>query len=160
MGRGAKRARIRRRPTRPRRDSHGGRSYECLSRACIARRHCAVDLNTHKPPTRQKTRGADASFKGLRVHSTRTHKGQEIGALRYRGLGLTKPTPPEIAAKAPRGALGMARAPIGAPLHLDSHSCLRAQENLPFLRAPGAVMCDVEKRQRPTRYAGHAQGPA
>ena len=42
-GSGTRRGRIR--PTR--RDSCGGRSGECLSRACIACRHRAVDSNTY-----------------------------------------------------------------------------------------------------------------
>ena len=72
-GRGIRRERIR--PTR--RDSHGGRSDEFISRACIACRHYAIELITYKPLTHQETRGIDASFKGLRVHST--YKGWEIG---------------------------------------------------------------------------------
>ena len=72
-GRGIRRERIR--PTR--RDSHGGRSDEFISRACIACRHYAIDSNTYKPFTHQEARGIDASFKGLRVHST--HKGEETG---------------------------------------------------------------------------------
>ena len=69
----AKRARIR--PTQ--RDSHGGHSDKCLSRACIAFRHYAIDSITYHPVTRQEARGVDASFKGLRVHPT--YKGQETG---------------------------------------------------------------------------------
>ena len=72
-GRGIRRERIR--PTR--RDSHGGRSDEFISRACIACRHYAIDSNTYKPFTHQEARGIDAFFKGLRVHST--HKGEETG---------------------------------------------------------------------------------
>ena len=74
-GRGIRRERIR--PTR--RDSHGGRSDEFISRACIACRHYAIDSNTYKfkPFTHQEARGIDASFKGLRVHSR--HKGEETG---------------------------------------------------------------------------------
>ena len=47
------------------RDSHGGRSDECLSRSCIAHRgrHYAADSNTHNPLTPREARGADASFK-------------------------------------------------------------------------------------------------
>ena len=68
---GIRRERIR--PTR--RDYHGGRSDECicLSRACIACRHYAIDSITYNPLTRQEARGVNASFKGLRVHSA--HKG-------------------------------------------------------------------------------------
>ena len=65
-GRGIRRERIR--PMR--RDSHGGRSDEFISRACIAYRHYAIDSNTYNPLTRQEARGVDASFKDLRVHST------------------------------------------------------------------------------------------
>ena len=72
-GRSIQRERIR--PTR--RDSHGGRSDKCLSRACIAFRYYAIDSITYNPLTRQEARGVDASFKGLRVHST--YKGYEIG---------------------------------------------------------------------------------
>ena len=72
-GRGIRRERIR--PTR--RDSHGGRSDEFISRACIACRHYAIDSNTYEPFTHQEARGIDAPFKGLRVHST--HKGEETG---------------------------------------------------------------------------------
>ena len=72
-GRGIRRERIR--PTR--RDSHGGRSDEFISRACIACRHYAIELITYNPLTHQEARGIDASFKGLRVHST--HKGEETG---------------------------------------------------------------------------------
>ena len=50
-----------------RRDCHCCRSVEFPLRACVAFRHCALDLNTYKPPTRQEARGADASFKGLRA---------------------------------------------------------------------------------------------
>jgi len=70
---GAKRARIR--PTR--RDSHGGRSDECLSRACIACQHYAIDSNTYNPLTCEEARGVEAPFKSFRVHLT--HKGQETG---------------------------------------------------------------------------------
>ena len=67
-GRGIRRERIR--PTR--RDSHGGRSdeLEFILRAFIACRHYAIELITYNPPTHQEARGIDASFKGLRVHST------------------------------------------------------------------------------------------
>ena len=60
-----------------RRDSHGGRSDECLSRAYIACRHYAIDSITYNSLTRQEVRGVDASFNGLRVHST--YKGYETG---------------------------------------------------------------------------------
>ena len=53
------------------------RLLEYLSRACIACRHYAIDLNTDKPLTRQEARDADASFKGVRVHST--YKGYKTG---------------------------------------------------------------------------------
>ena len=43
---------------------------EFISRACIACRHYAIELITYNPLTHQETRGIDASFKGLRVHST------------------------------------------------------------------------------------------
>ena len=63
------------------RDPHGGRSLadECiiLSPACVACRHYAINSNPHEPPTRQEARGVDASFKGVRVHST--NKGDEKG---------------------------------------------------------------------------------
>ena len=72
-GRGIRRERIR--PTR--RASHGGRSDEFISRACIACRHCTIELITYNPLTHQEMRGIDASFEGLRVHST--YKGWEIG---------------------------------------------------------------------------------
>ena len=72
-GRGIRRERIR--PTR--RDSHGGRSDEFTPRACVACRYYAIDPNTYKPFTHQEMRGIDASFKGLRVHST--YKGEETG---------------------------------------------------------------------------------
>ena len=72
---GASIQRERIRPTR--RDSHGGRSDEFISRACIACRHYAIDSNTYKPFTHQEARGIEAPFKGLRVHST--HKGEETG---------------------------------------------------------------------------------
>ena len=55
----------------------GGCSDEFISRACIACRHYAIELITYNPLTHQETRGVDASFKGLRVHST--YKGWEIG---------------------------------------------------------------------------------
>ena len=42
------------------------------ARACIACRHYAIDSNTYNPLTRQEARGADASFKGLGLHSTHT----------------------------------------------------------------------------------------
>jgi hypothetical protein len=68
---GASPTRERIRPTR--RDCHCGRTGEFIPRACIACRHYAIDSNTSQLLTRQETRGVDASFKGLRVHST--HKG-------------------------------------------------------------------------------------
>ena len=69
---------IRRERIRPtRRDSHGGRSDEFISRACIACRYYAIDSNTYKAFIHQEARGIDAPFKGLRVHST--HKGEETG---------------------------------------------------------------------------------
>ena len=74
-GRGIRRVHINIRPTRP--DFHGCRPGGFLSRACIARRHCAVELVTYNPLTHQETWGIDASFKGLRVHST--YAGLEIG---------------------------------------------------------------------------------
>ena len=60
-GRGIRRERIR--PTQ--RDSHGGRSDEFISRACIAIacRHYAIELITYNPLTHQETRVIDASFK-------------------------------------------------------------------------------------------------
>ena len=72
-GRGIRRKRVR--PTW--RDSHGGRSDEFMSRACIACRHYAIELITYNPPTRQEMRGIDASFTVQRVHST--YKGYETG---------------------------------------------------------------------------------
>ena len=70
---GASPTRERIRPMR--RDCHCGRTGEFIPRTCIAIacRHYAVVLNTSQLLTRQEARGADASFKGLRVHST--HKG-------------------------------------------------------------------------------------
>ena len=71
---------VRRERIRPNhRDSHGGRSGEYISHACIARQHYAIDSNTDKPfmITHQEARGADAAFKGLRAHST--HRGEETG---------------------------------------------------------------------------------
>jgi hypothetical protein len=57
-GRGIRRERIR--PTR--RDSHGGRSDECLPRAYIACQHYAINSITYNSLTRQEVRGADASL--------------------------------------------------------------------------------------------------
>ena len=91
---GAKDARIR--PTR--RDSHGGRSGDCLSRACIACQHCAVDSSTYKPPTCEEARGVEAPFKSFRVPST--HKGEEPGGgavsreeVRLRSICASYPRP-------------------------------------------------------------------
>ena len=77
---GASTRRKRIRPTYTRRDSHGGRSDEFISRACIACRHYAIELITYNnPPTHQETRGIDtsSSFKVSRVHST--YKCYETG---------------------------------------------------------------------------------
>ena len=69
-------ASIRRERIRPTQwDSHGGRSDECSSRACIACRHNAIDSNPYEPPICQEARGIDASFKGVRVHSTQKGEG-------------------------------------------------------------------------------------
>ena len=72
---GASPTRERIRPMR--RDCHCGRTGEFIPRACIACRHYAIVSNTSQLLTRQEARGVDASFKGLRVHST--HKGEETG---------------------------------------------------------------------------------
>ena len=64
------------RPTR--RDCHGGRSDECLSCACIACRHYAIDSTAYNynPLTCEEARGVKAPFKSFRVHSA--HKGEEV----------------------------------------------------------------------------------
>ena len=80
---GAKRARIR--PTRRDSHMHGGRADKCLSRACVAWRHCAIDPNAYTPLTyacgEARARGVESPrpgpFKSSRVHST--HKGEETG---------------------------------------------------------------------------------
>ena len=53
-------------------DSHGGQSGEFASRACIEYRHYAIEVitYTYNQLTHQETRGIDASFGRLRVHST------------------------------------------------------------------------------------------
>ena len=92
---GAKSARIR--PMR--RDSHGGRSDECLSRACIrvAWRQYAIDSNTYKPLTCKEARGVESPFKSFRVHST--HKGEETGG---KPVSLEEVTLRSIRASYPR----------------------------------------------------------
>ena len=92
-GRGIRRERIR--PTR--RDSHGGRSDEFMSRACIACRHYAIDSNAYKPPTCEEARGAEPPLKSFRVHSA--HKGEETGG---KPVSRESATPRPIRAPHPR----------------------------------------------------------
>ena len=68
---GASPTRERIRPMR--RDCHCGRTGEFTARVYIACRLYAIVSNTSKLLTRQEARGVDASFEGLRMHST--HKG-------------------------------------------------------------------------------------
>ena len=70
---GAKCARIR--PMR--RDFHGGRTGEVAQSTWMGCRPYAIDSTPYNPLTRQEARGVEASFKGVRVHST--HKGEETG---------------------------------------------------------------------------------
>ena len=113
---------IRRERIRPtRRDSHGGRSGECLSRACIACRHCAADPNNHGPSTHQEARGADAPAKGVRVHST--HRGGET-----RGGPVSREHTTPLSVRAPHPKRFVA-------LSLRSRSCTGTSV---LLKTPGA----------------------
>ena len=119
-------------PTR--RDSHGGRSDECLSRARIACRHYAINSNPYEPPTRQEARGVDAPFKGVGVHST--HKGEETGG---------KPVSRE------ETTLLSIRAPYLRPLIALSQRFRSCTGTSVLLKTPGAYT-RVE-------YAADLQGP-
>ena len=129
-GRGIRRERIR--PTR--RDSHGGRSDEFISRACIACRHYAIELITYNPLTHQEAWGIDASFKGLRVHST--YKGYETGGNYVSReettlLSIREPYPRPLIALSQRfrSCTGTSVLPksLGSCTAVESGTCTRAR---------------------------------
>ena len=108
------------RPTRRRRDSHGGRSGECPSRACIVHRDQAADATINNPATRQEARGADASCKSLRAHGAHpTHNGQATGgsyASRKEATLLSirgpYPKPPMALPRRSRSCMGASVLPV------------------------------------------------
>ena len=80
------------------------RKRACLSRACIAWRHFAVDSHTYSPLTCEEARGAEALFESSRVHPT--HKGEETGG---KPVGLEEAALRSICAPYPRPLIALSR---------------------------------------------------
>ena len=85
--------------------------YRARARMRIACRHYAIDSNTFGPFTQQEARGADAPFKGVRVHSA--HKGDETGDKPVSRQGTT---PLSVRAPYPRPSICAHRETTGTGL--------------------------------------------